>query len=118
MNTEKKTLHIAPKFFCYFIIFISLVRLVYYAIESLGNNPKLMFLYFIAWIVFSAPFIMVIKMRKLGLYILVIISLLFFFSGAFGDEFIYKNFGPEAATIILFTLLQIGGENSFWKRMK
>ncbi len=117
MNFFKSDLDLAPKLFCYYVILVSLLRYIIHFKEHMGNNLRLMFIYFLVWIVVSVPFIMVIKMKKLGFYILAVFSLFIFFSGAFGDEFIYKTFGIEAATIILFALLQIGGENSSWKRM-
>ncbi len=123
MNIFKSDLHIAPRLFCYVGIIWSFVNL-YNGINFLElsngiDSTKAFFLALFIVITISkiVAFYLVLRMKKNGLFLLVIIPVVLLFLLVATSEIMYFDIGPFLVPLILYGLLQIGGENSSWKRM-
>ncbi len=120
----KSDLHIAPKVFCYLIMVLLLLNMVYaeymlYKVNHLfGGLETTMIIVALASLVSLIPIIMVLYMKKSGMILLFLIVIFNTLINAYKNNYDLSYLLYLLVPIILFGLLQIGGEKNSWKRMK
>ncbi len=118
---SKNELHKAPKVFCYLsfvVIFFQFIGFLIYIEDTYDNGGFLVTLNILIAFLSIIPYYLILRMEKKGFYLLVIISIVVFIATMIMSDFKEFPIRYFIGPVILFGLLQIGEENSSWKRMK